>query len=154
MSARSGSDRQWIERSLVIQFRIFSVLALVFTIVLIVRIANGSVSLLSAIAGLLGGMVVGVILTRAQNLRWNEQETMIVKRMNAFGGTMLVWYVLFLFNRTSILRGLFDTSNAATIAALGIAITAGIMLGRVLSMRRSLRYLMQSLEPGTMDRRT
>ncbi len=154
MNERSGSDRKWIERSLVIQFRIFSVLALVFTIVLIVRIANGSVSLLSAIAGLLGGMVVGVILTRAQNLRWNQQETMIVKRMNAFGGTMLVWYVLFLFNRTSILRGLFDTSNAATIAALGIAITAGIMLGRVLSMRRSLRYLLQSLEPGTMDRHT
>ncbi len=154
MNERSGSDRKWIERSLVIQFRIFSVLALVFTIVLIVRIANGSVSLLSAIAGLLGGMVVGVILTRARNLRWNEQETMIVKRMNAFGGTMLVWYVLFLFNRTSILRGLFDTSNAATIAALGIAITAGIMLGRVLSMRRSLRYLLQSLEPGTMDRHT
>lgn len=154
MSERSGSNRQWIERSLVIQFRIFSVLALVFTIVLIVRIANGSVSLLSAIAGLLGGMVVGVILTRARNPRWNEHETMIVKRMNAFGGTMLVWYVLFLFNRTSILRGLFDTSNAATIAALGIAITAGIMLGRVLSMRRSLQYLLQSLEPGTMDRRT
>jgi len=86
-------------------------------------------------------MVIGILISRMYSLSWDEKSNNVIDRMDWIGAVILVFYLIFLFNKIHLLEYLVHGSLLLT---LSLSITVGTMLGRILNTRRSIDKVLEA----------
>ncbi len=150
MKSRRDAILPHIDNKLKTQLRIFSVIALIMLGVIVYDVIDKRLPLVIAVLAVLTGVVIGMVLSRMYKLSWHEDNRAVVSRIDWIGAIILLAYIVFSL-LCSRLIGLW-VQNASEVAAVGLAISAGIMLGRVLGLRLGIRRLLGIWVPGLFEK--
>jgi hypothetical protein len=131
-----------VDRRIVTQVRILTVIAMIMLGSLIVNVAQGTLSLAWAAMGLLAGTGIGVIASRKRRMEWDDRARQVVARLDWIGAVILVAYTAVMLARDWILG---HWAEGPALAALGLSVTAGALVGQVLGTRRGVRAVLEAL---------
>jgi hypothetical protein len=93
--------------------------------------------------GIFIGLFLGIISARMYHLSWSKDAKKIVSRLDVVGIIILVLYMAFVIVRSKLI-GYFVA--APMVGAVGFAITAGIMIGRVIGTRNAIIEILKERE--------
>jgi hypothetical protein len=130
-----------LNRSLRMQLRLFIAIFAIMVVLIVVHLVQDHLNPLWALAGFVPGLAIGVVLARTKVLRWEPSQREVVGSMDAVGSIILVAYFVFLFFRSRIIGR--EVESAAVVSVIGLAITAGAMLGRVYFTMRGVRNILR-----------
>lgn len=133
---------QYVDRSIRTQLLILTVIDLVMLGILAVDIAGGTLGLAAGVAGLLGGVALGVVASRIRRIEWDETASHVVAKLDAIGAIILVGYLGAMLARDWVLG---HWAEGPALAALGLSVTAGTLAGRVLGTRRGVHKVLEAL---------
>ncbi len=119
------------------QLRLLLAILVVILVIVIVRIAQGELDLWQMAVALLIGTVIGIALGRINRVSWDQSTGSVVSQMDLLGAAMLVVYVGFALSRNRIVGTWVD--DAHTVTAIGLALSAGTIAGRILYLLRGVR---------------
>ena len=91
------------------------------------------------VAGFGVGTAAGIALTRIHLPARDDETGIVTASMDAIGITLLISYLVFTLLRGRILGQWID--EASVISTVSLALTAGVMLGRVIGTRRGISRL-------------
>lgn len=137
------------DRRLRLQLGIFSAVFVVVTALSVIRVARDGIDPLWPLAGFAGGLVIGILLARGRSLRWDAADHEVISSMSVLGIVVTVAYLAFLLVKDRLIAGAVSDVDAASVA--GLAMTAGVMLGRTLVTVRAIRRVLTSA--GQFDER-
>jgi hypothetical protein len=143
---RSRRDilREAVDRRLRTQLRIFLVVFAVTVIVTIERVVAWRVNPLWALAGFAVGLAIGVALARSKPLTWDATARRVVAGNTVLGVVLIGLYLVFALEKSDILGRWI--SDAQIVGVVAVAITSGVMWGRLLTTFRGIRGVL-----GTAD---
>lgn len=121
-----------INKRLQIQLRLYFLITLILLGLLIYNFAKGSISLEYGILGVGAGIIIGIIASRMYHISWNSDANKVVGKLDRLGVIILIGYILFEVFREHIVSYF---THGAQVGAVGFAILAGVMFGRILGMR-------------------
>ncbi len=145
---QSDTLRELISPKIRVQTRLFFLIAAGMLITLIVRVAQGEISVPWAIASLVAGGIIGRLAGRSSLLSWDTETSTVVSRMDLLGGIVLLLYLGFVFGKGRIVGHWIH--DAHLVAAIGFGLTAGAMLSRVAGTVSQVRELLH--QAGFIDR--
>ncbi len=94
-----------------------------------------SIPLKYPIFAFLIGIILGAILSRIQNVTWDNKGHQIVKDIDMIGGILLILLILLnIFKRKIV----YEFVHLEHISAITFSLSAGIMLGRVFTIRHQI----------------
>ncbi|SKB30516.1 hypothetical protein [Daejeonella lutea] len=132
---RRRYSKEFVHRKLVFKLRIFLAL---FFIMLIISIYDVSFSYIApgkALFAFLIGMVLGYIVGSAANVVWHEEANKVMMKMDIISGVILVLYLIFAIFKRTIFHYWFSGNE---LSGFVISLSAGIMLGRFVSVRKQI----------------
>lgn len=91
-------------------------------------------------AGVGIGLIMGFIASRIHKIRWDGTASKAIVKMDAFGALILVLYFAFEVFRGKIVGQFVDEAD---VTVTSFSILAGIMYGRVLGIRGSVKRLLE-----------
>jgi hypothetical protein len=141
---RTDRRRAWqrlVDRKLRVQLRLFLAIFAVMTAVVAYHLVRDGVSPLWAPVGFLPGLALGLVLCRTKVLRWEPDVRTVVEVTDLIGAVILVAYLAFIFFLRERIIGL-AVEDAAAVGVVGLAMTAGAMLGRVYFTLRGIRNVL------------
>lgn len=109
-------------------------------VLIVYHIFRDGVSPLWALGGFIPGLAIGFVLTRTKVLSWEPSEQVVVGTTDAVGIVILVVYILFILFRDRIIGS--EVHDAAAVSLIGLALTAGAMLGRIYFTLRGIRNIL------------
>lgn len=89
--------------------------------------------------GLLGGVVVGVVVSRMYRLDWDHSAAEVVSRIDKIGLAVLVLYLLFALSRSWLIG---HWVQGTALGPVGLSVVCGVMLGRVVGMSHGIRSVL------------
>ena len=110
-------------------------IGLVVLVLAIVDLVDGVVGPLGALAGFLGGAVVGLLGLRINRVGWDAGTARVVARADRIGLLILVALLVARLSRDRLLE---HWITGARLTALGLWITAGTLVVRVVGTRRAV----------------
>lgn len=131
-----------IDSRIIRRIRIYVLIMLIIVAVIIFEVIMGRFNLILALMGIILGIVVGIIVGRVYTLSWDEETNKVVSNIDGIGAVILVCYLIFVFTKTDFFSN-WVQGNPLFAVILGI--TAGTMLGRVLSTRKNIEKIFESL---------
>ncbi len=141
--------KKHIDRKLFNRLRIFFVIVMVLSGLMLYDILKGILGIELSLGGFILGLLPGFIASRMFFIYWHEENAKVVSRLDAIGIVILLLYVAFALSRKWILG---HWLSGAALTAFTFSILAGIMLGRLLGMRLNIRKVLSdrgiSLEEG------
>jgi len=94
-----------------------------------------------ALAGIAVGVALGYVVGYLSELRWHEETSKVIGRMDKVGGVALALYMLFSFSR----RWIFGHwIHGPALTAFSFSIVMGVMLGRFLSTRTKIIRILKN----------
>ncbi len=129
-----------LPRRLHMQLRIFALVFVVSFALTIERMISWHVRPLWALGGLAVGLLIGIILARSKPLTWDDAARQVATGSTAIGVALMLLYLIFTLQKTEILDRWIDDVQIAGIVA--IAMTSGVMCGRLLATIRGVRGLL------------
>lgn len=150
-----GDDRkriakQHVHRKLIYRLRMFLVIFVIMTSIIIYDIFSQIIGLPLAFSGISLGIVTGYLAGRISNIVWHEETSKVIARMDRMGFVFLALYLSFSVSR----RWIFGHwIHGATLTAFSFSMAAGIMAGRLWSTRSQIRNILkdQGLIDNTRD---
>jgi membrane associated rhomboid family serine protease len=139
----SYSKTQNIDSRIIKRLRIYLLVMFILLVVIVFEVLNGRFSILFSISGIIIGLLIGIIVSRVYNLSWDEEANNVIGKIDWIGAVILVCYLIFIFTKTQLL-GYWVQGNSLFAMVLGI--TAGTMLGRVMSTERGIKKVLKVLE--------
>jgi hypothetical protein len=133
---------EYIDDRLIKRLRIYMAIMGIMLVVIIFEIIMGNFSIAWALGGILVGLGVGVLISRMYRLSWDEETNNVIGRIDWIGGAILILYLVFVFSRTYYLS---YWVQGTPLLALVFSITAGTMLGRVLSTEHGIKKILTAL---------
>jgi len=127
------------------QLRIFSLIALVLLALVLYRVVRGEVAAGPALIAVALGVALGAIVSRVYRLGWDEQTQLIVGEIDIVGGVILALYLIFALTKGHLL-GLW-VADAHEASVLGLGLTGGVMLGRIVFTGGGIRALLAAADP-------
>jgi len=91
---------------------------------------------------MLVGAALGVIPSRIRRLKWDDQTSRVIARLDAIGTVILVGYIAAMLARDWVLGHCVE---GPALAALGLGVTAGALAAQVLGTRRGVRKVLEAL---------
>ena len=85
------------------------------------------------------GIILGAVLSRIQNISWDNKGKQIIKNFDLFGGLLLFFLILFNIFKNDIVHKFIHLNH---ISAIVYALNAGLMLGRILRIRNQIRKIL------------
>ncbi|MCC6314969.1 MAG: hypothetical protein IT337_13260 [Thermomicrobiales bacterium] len=138
---RRAAGGQYVDRRLRMQLRAFTVIFVVVAVLDAVRVVHDRVNPLWAVGGFAAGLALGIVLARIKVLGWNASERAVVGTTDAIGAVILVAYLIFIvFFKGRVVDSQASSATAASV--VGLAMTAGAMLGRVAVTMRGIRRML------------
>lgn len=132
-------SKMHIDRKLIFRLRIFLVIVLVLTCLMLYDVLQGIIDIQLAFGGFLLGLFLGFIASRMFIIHWHEDNAKVVSRLDAIGVTILLFYMVISLSRTWIFE---HWIHGSTLTAFTFSILAGIMLGRLLGMLFKIRTIL------------
>jgi hypothetical protein len=136
-------NAEFIDDRLIKRLRIYMTIMGIMLVVIIFEIIMGNFSIAWALGGILVGLGVGVLISRMYHLSWDEETNNVIGRIDWIGGAILILYLVFVFSRTYYLS---YWVQGTPLLALVFSITAGTMLGRVLSTEHGINKILTALK--------
>jgi hypothetical protein len=140
MEKRNESKTQKIDQRLIKRLRIYLIVMLVMLAVIVFEVSQGVFSIQWALVGVLIGLVVGAIVSRVYSLSWDEETNNVIGEIDWIGVVILVGYLIFILTKSYFLG--YEVQGA-TLFAVILGITAGTMLGIVLSTKRGIEKILK-----------
>lgn len=98
------------------------------------------IGVMLALAGVLIGVVVGYIVGHLTNVKWHEETSKVISRIDKVGGTVLAVYILFSLSRKWIFG---HWIHGSALTAFSFSIILGVMTGRLLSIRNKIIHVLK-----------
>ena len=141
LNSRSGKNaRQYVERKLLRRLRIFFIGFILLVGVIIYEIMHNYLEASACVGAMLIGALIGAVFVRRKRIYWEEETSLVIARMDRIGIALLIIYILFAIARHYFLHH-WLTGNKLT--AFSFSLTAGAMLGRLLSIRSQIRQILK-----------
>ncbi len=132
-----GSDRiRGVDPKVLRSVRIFLVVWLAMSGIVVYEIADGIVAWQETAVGVLAGIGVGIVSARMTKLEWDDKNARVTGRWDWIGVVILAVYVGLIFARSWIVGHWVD---GPAVTAVGLAIVAGSMIGRILGTVHGIR---------------
>ncbi len=133
---RRAQARQRVDRPIRLRVAIYSVIFLVMAVLVVVDgVRIGGRVVLPVVLCLVGGIAVGLVVSRMFRLGWDEVSGRVVGRIDVVGVIILVLYVAFSILRSRLV-GLWVDAPVAGVASL--AVLAGVMAGQAVGTRNGV----------------
>ena len=90
------------------------------------------------------GLLIGVILSRIQNLSWDKNSKQIIKEFDIISGILLFFLILLIIFKRNIVN---EFIHLPKITAIIFALNAGIMFGKTIQIRRQIASILKKHKP-------
>lgn len=141
MATESRPNRENVERRLRVRLRLYTLIFVAMLAVVIIEGVRGRVSPILIVAGTLGGVTIGLVVSRMYDLHWDEETNKVVSRLDWLGGVILVLYLAFSLSRDWLFG---HWVQGPSLGVLTLSLTAGTMAGRVLGTVEGIRRTMRA----------
>jgi hypothetical protein len=141
LNSRKGKNaKKYVERKLMRRLRIFFVVFIILIGVIIYEISQQYLEASACVGAMMLGMLSGAVFVRRKRIYWEEETSQIIARMDRIGIGLLIIYILF-----SVIRHFFlhNWLHGHRLTAFSLSLTAGAMLGRLLSIRSQVRQILK-----------
>lgn len=132
---RRSYSKEFVDKKIVFRLRLFLFL---FTLMLVIGIYDTShsyITLTLALFALGIGLIIGFIVGSASNVKWNEEASKVIMKMDIVSGIILVLYIAFAIFKRKIFQ---HWLKGEELSAFVLCLTAGIMLGRFITIREKV----------------
>ena len=133
---------QHVDRRLIRALRIYVIVMLVMLIIIVLEVLQGKFNILLTFVGIMVGFLIGTIVSRVYHLSWDEETNNVIGRIDWIGAIILVLYLIFVFTRTHYLE---SWVQGTPLLCIILSLTAGTLLGRVMSTRHGIEKILRSL---------
>jgi hypothetical protein len=133
-------SKKHVHRKLVFKLRRLAVVFLVIATIIIYDISKGVINPLLAIGGICLGYSIGMLLGRFANIHWHEETSKVISKWNRITIIILVLYLSFAFSKKWFFG---HWIHGPALTAFSFSIAAGIMTGRIISMRKQIRKILR-----------
>lgn len=137
---RWQAGRQATGRRLRVQIALFAVVFVAVTTLAAVRIVGDGLDPLWPLVGFAVGLIIGAVIVRSRSLEWDAPAHQVVSKLTVGGVVVTIAYLILLVLRDRIVGTV--VSDAATGSVVGLTVTGGVMLGRVLVTARDIRRML------------
>lgn len=139
---RLGHYFSHISSRLITQLRLFTIIFMVMFGIVVFEVTQHTLTISLAAAGILLGVVIGVLMSRMIHLSWNEEVREVIGRTDEIGVIILVLYIATNILLRTVFLGYF--AQGAALTALIICIVAGSMLGRMIKTRHGIYKVLEA----------
>jgi uncharacterized membrane protein len=139
MQPKPKASSNNVDRRLHTRLRLYAVIFLIMLVIVIVDIVRGFVSVPLALLGLAIGTILGLVLGRMYRLSWDGAGSKVIAQIDWLGGVILGLYIVFAIFRNQLFG---HWVTGAVLGAFTLSLTAGTMLGRVVSTAHGIRRLL------------
>ncbi len=126
---------KYVHKSLQVRFGIYVIVSALLLIVFIVRIVLSRINVFLPVGGFLAGGLLGIFLTRIYKIDWDENANKVMFRLDLYSIIILILYIVFEIYREKIVE---QFVNGPAVAITSFSVLTGIIIGRVLGMRRKI----------------
>lgn len=134
LSIDSWGDK--IHLRMKLRLLLYFVLAIAILSVSLFHIIRDNANVLYSCLGLIAGGLIGVVLSRMYKIFWDEQTTQVISKYDAFGISIFIVYIMFELSREEIVARFV---NGPSVVAVSFAVWGGVMIGRILGIRRKIK---------------
>ena len=139
MKNRQKFAKEHVAPKLLKRLRIFVIIITIIVGIAMYDVFLGQVSILLAILGLSAGTAIGLVAGRMFKIFLHTETQKVVSRLDKIGVIFLVLYIAVEIGR----KWLFGYwLHGAELNAFGLTFLAGLLLGRLLSMRKSIKRVL------------
>lgn len=131
----------YLDQRLIRRIRIYTIVMIIMLLVIIFEVLQGAFTIAWAVGGILIGLGIGTLVSRMYSLKWDENTSQVISRIDWIGGVILVCYLTFVFTRTHYLS---YWVQGAPLMGLIFSLTAGTMLGRVLTTEHGIKKILKT----------
>lgn len=129
---RKRLPKQHIDKKLIFRLRMFLLILTAMCGIVIYDVVTEAIGWLLVLTGIAVDVVLGYAVGYLSEVRWHEETSKVIGRMDKIGGVALALYMLFSISR----RWIFGHwIHGPALTAFSFSIVLGVMLGRFLSTR-------------------
>jgi F0F1-type ATP synthase assembly protein I len=135
MQRHKKKFQQHVHHKLSQRMKIYFFISLIMIGVVIYEIVITWYNPLFALWFELLGIIIGIGVARMFHISWNEEEQVVVSRIDQFGGIILWFYLVFSLARHYLISMFISNSFVFVVT---FALVSGIMIGRFIGMRNNI----------------
>lgn len=139
LNIKENPAKKHIDRKLIFRIRIFYVIGIILTGLMLYEVLEGIIGIELSIGGFLVGLFLGFIATRMFIIHWHEEKAKVVSRFDSIGIVVMLLYVAFSASRTWLFGHWIQGS---ILTAFTYSILAGVMIGRLVGMRLKIKNIL------------
>ncbi|AUB56271.1 MULTISPECIES: hypothetical protein [Methanobacterium] len=132
---------KYLDQRLIKRLRIYTIVMVVMLLVIIYEVITGTFSISWALGGVLIGLGIGTLVSRVYRLSWDDETSNVIGQMDWIGAIILICYLVFVFTRTHYLSYWLQ---GPPLMGLVFSLTAGTMMGRVMSTERGVKRILRT----------
>ncbi|AUB58861.1 hypothetical protein BK008_11430 [Methanobacterium sp. MZ-A1] len=132
---------KYLDQRLIKRLRIYTIVMVVMLLVIIYEVITGTFSISWALGGVLVGLGIGTLVSRVYRLSWDDETSNVIGQMDWIGAIILICYLVFVFTRTHYLSYWLQ---GPPLMGLVFSLTAGTMMGRVMSTERGVKRILRT----------
>lgn len=129
-----------IHSRLLTQLVIFGVLAIIMIAIVGYDVFAGTLNLLLALGGFVLGILIGFAVGRMFAIKWHEATEKVIVGMDKTSILIIVIYVAFRILGDALFGQFL---HGAALSAFTFSMLGGIMIGRFISMTRTIRTILK-----------
>lgn len=131
---------QLLDKRIKLQLILYFVIFLGFIGVVIYHIARHDVGFLLPIIGLALGIGIGIFATRVFHISWDHGAQKVIARLDTVGIIIFILCIVLEFFQEKYLAYFIQ---GPLVLAISFAVFAGVMLGRLIGIRRKVREVLK-----------
>jgi hypothetical protein len=139
LKTKEHPAKKYIDRKLIFRIRIFYLIAIILTGLMLYDVLEGIIGIELSIGGFLLGLLLGFIATRMFIIHWHDEKAKVVSRFDTIGIFVMLLYVAFSASRTWLFG---HWIHGSVLTAFTYSILAGVMIGRIVGMRLKIKNIL------------
>jgi hypothetical protein len=139
LNIKEHPAKKHIDRKLIFRIRIFYVIGVLLTGLMLYEVLEGIIGIELALGGFLLGLFLGFIATRMFIIHWHEERAKVVSRFDTIGIFVMLLYVAFSASRAWLFG---HWIHGSVLTAFTYSILAGVMIGRIVGMRLKIKNIL------------
>lgn len=141
LNSKTGKNaKDFVERKLIIRLKLFFVIFALLVVVIFYEVSKHHINATTSIGGIMLGMLLGAVFVRRKRIFWEEETSRVIGKMDKIGVFLLIIYIGFVVLRHFLLDYWIP---AKLLIGFSFSLTAGAMLGRLLSIRSQIRQILK-----------
>lgn len=135
-----SKHKKHLHKKVILNLKIFMVISVVLSAIVVYEIFTNRVSPLLAALGLMLGISVGIFTARMYLFSWDKDARQVISRLDLLGIGILILYILASIFRTRII-GFFVQPSYVT--GMSVSVVTGLMIGRILGTGQKITKILK-----------